>query len=264
MSDLPIEPAAPGDGTVTSDAYRRWLLNAARRGVPADTIVDVARTHALRPDDFAVLDGLEEITDPDGRSFFLLPDDIGGDDARRAVLMTYVHDAGTGYGADGQETDFTPTPYSAVEVQRIIDRQGANRWTYRDDVGFVHRNGARLVTTPNGMLMGLGGNWLQGLYSQRGGTTYGDVFMVNIDRVDDPAAELRLLVGGGVARYQGDDGSTYRGRLDLHRLLHHEERHSQQWARKGFGGFLVSYAWEQVRRRNDTEEDAGLGDGGYR
>ncbi len=251
------------DGAITSPAYRQWLLNAAKRGVSPDTIVDIARTHGIGPDDFAVLDGLEEINDEDGKSFFLLPDDISGDDARKAVLMTYILNAGTDYGADGQETDFDPTPYSADEVQRIIDRQGDNDWSYRDDVGFVHGNGGRMVTTPNGMLMGLGGNWLQGLYSQKGGTTYGDIFMVNIDGVDDPAAELRRIVTGGVARYQSDDGSTYRGELDLDRLLHHEERHSQQWGEEGYGGFLASYAWEQIRGKNDTEEDAGLGDGGY-
>jgi hypothetical protein len=251
------------DGAVESDAYRTWLENAARRGVSADTIVDIARTHGIGPDDFAVLDGLEEITDPDGKSFFLLPDDISGDDARTAVLMTYILNAGTDYGEDGVETDFPETPYSADEVQRIVDRQKDNDWSYDDDVSFIHGNGGRLVTTPNGMLMGLGGNWLQGVYSQKGGTTWGDIFMLNIDDVDDPAAELRTVVESGRSRYQRDDGSTFSGGLDLDRLLHHEERHSQQWGEKGYGGFLASYAWEQLRGKNDTEEDAGLKDGGY-
>lgn len=251
------------DGPVESAAYRSWLENAARRGVSADTIVEIARTHGIGPDDFAVLDELEEITDPDGKSFFLLPDDIGADDARKAVLMTYIVNAGTDYGKDGAKTDFAETPYSSDEVQRIIDRQKDNDWSYGDDVAFVHGNGGRLVTTPNGMLMGLGGNWLQGLYSQKGGTTYGDIFMLNIDDIDDPAAELRTVVESGRSRYQRDDGSTYRGELDLDPLLHHEERHSQQWGEEGFSGFLASYAWEQIRGKNDTEEDAGLSDGGY-
>jgi hypothetical protein len=251
------------DGPIESDAYRTWLENAARRGVPAETILDIVRTHGIGPDDFAVLDGLEEVKDRDGKSFFMLPDDISDDDARKAVLMTYILNAGTDYGSASTDNDFDETPYSADEVQRIIDRQKRNDWSYKDDVDFVHDNGGRLVTTPNGMLMGLGGNWVQDLYSQKGGTTWGDIFMLNIDDVDDPAAVLRETVEGGQTRFQDDDGSIDEGSLDLDRLLHHEERHSQQWAEKGHSGFLRSYVWEQIRRRNDTEEDAGLKDGGY-
>jgi hypothetical protein len=248
----------------TPDAYRRWLDHVARRGVPAETIADVVHQHGFGPADFAVLDGLEEITDPAGTSFFLLPLDIGRDDARRAVLMTYVLNAGTDYGASGSDTDFDATPYSADEIWRIADRQGDNGWSYERVVPFVHRNGGRLVTTPAGMLMGLGGNRLLGVFSQRGGTTYGDVFVLNVDRVDDPAGVLRETVRSGRSRHRRDDGSTYAGRLDLDRLLHHEERHSRQWAGKGVAGFVASYVWERIRGRNDTEEDAGLSDGGYR
>ena len=57
--------------------------------------------------------------------------------------------------------------------------------------------------------------------------------------------------------------------LDLDRLLHHEERHSQQWAAKGYAGMLRDYGWELIREKvfrktNRLEEDAGLADGGYR
>ncbi|MET0930390.1 MAG: hypothetical protein ABWX74_12785 [Aeromicrobium sp.] len=251
------------DGEITSDAYRQWLLNAARRGVSPDTMVDIARRHDLDQDDFALLDGLEEVTDPDGKSFFVLPTDISVDDARRAVLMTYVYNAGTDYGSASPDNDFPETPYSADEIQRIIDRQDANSWSYVDDVRFVHGNGGRLVTTPNGMLMGLGGNIVQDQFSQNGGTTYGDVFMLNIDDADDPTAVLREVVEGGHARYQDSDGDVYAGSLDLDRLLHHEERHSQQWAEEGYVGFLASYGLEQITRTNETEEGAGLHDGGY-
>ncbi|MBD8608642.1 hypothetical protein IFT73_17445 [Aeromicrobium sp. CFBP 8757] len=251
-----VEGGRPG-------AYRRWLDNAVRRGVEPETVGDVVRRHGILPDDVGLLDRFEELVDPDGKSFHLLPDDIGADDARRAVLMTYVVNAGTGYGTSGTDLDFDETPYSAAEVGRIAERQRANDWTYRWGVSVVHSRGGRLVTTPNGMLMGLGGDRLLDVLSQRGGTTYGDLLLLNIARVDAPA-ELRALVWSGRSRHQAADGSTRAGRLDLDRLLHHEERHARQWADKGPAGFVASYLWERLVRRNDTEEDAGLRDGGYR
>ena len=33
---------------------------------------------------------------------------------------------------------------------------------------------------------------------------------------------------------------------------------------EGYTDFLASYVWEQVTGGNETEEDAGLSDGGYR
>ncbi|UNX56593.1 hypothetical protein MF406_18275 (plasmid) [Georgenia sp. TF02-10] len=246
-------------GPLPEGYYSRWLENADRQGVPAETIVEIAREHGITAEDFEVLEGLEEVIDPDGKSYFLLPDGISGDDARKAVLMTYVLNAGTDYG-EGHGTDFTPEAYSADEVQRIIDRQAANDWSYDQDVGFVHGNGGRLVTTPNGMLMGLGGNLLQDVYSQKGGTAWGDIFMVNIDDPDDAAEQLRDMVRSGNAWYADDDGDPYEGSLDLDRLLHHEERHSRQWADKGYWGMI----WDVVTDSDGIEEDAGLGDGGYR
>ena len=254
-------------GPPVTGAYRRWLENAALRGVPVETIMKIASEHHLTPEDFKILDGLEEIReDQDGdgifKSFYLLPTDISGEDAAKAVRMTYIVNAGTDYGANGQPTDFPPTPYGSEELSRIIARQQANSWSYNSDVWFVHTNGGRLVTTPNGMLMGLGGNFIQDLYSQRGGTTYGDIFMLNIDDPPDAAEQLREVVRSGYAWYETDQGIK-RGTLDLDRLLHHEERHSQQWAREGYAGRIASYAWEWITGGNQTEEDAGLSDGGY-
>ena len=108
------------------------------------------------------------------------------------------------------------------------------------------------------MLMGLGGNWIQRQFSQRGGTTWGDIFMVNIGDRAYPAERLRRIVRSGCA-----------SNLDLDRLLHHEERHSRQWAAKGHAGMLRDYGWELVRelvfaKANRLEQDAGLSDGGYR
>ena len=107
------------------------------------------------------------------------------------------------------------------------------------------------------MLMGLGGNWIQRLFSQQGGTAWGEIFMVNVSTTD-PAEELRRIVRSGRAH-----------NLDLDRVLHHEERHSRQWAARGYAGMLRDYSWELVRelvfgKANRLEEDAGLSDGGYR
>lgn len=247
------------------DAAQWWRANVARHGVSGDTVDEIVRRHGIGPADLAVLEPMEQSVDPDGASFFVVPRDASTDDVRQAVLMTYVVNAGTGYAASGAaDTDFDETPYSADEVQRIVDRQRRNAWSYSLVVPIVHRNGGRLVTTPNGMLMGLGGNRLLGLFSQRGGTTYGDAFVLNIGRGIDPVNELRAAVLSGRSRHQRKDGATFAGSIDLVRLLHHEERHSQQWAAKGPARFVASYLWEQVQGRNDTEEDAGLSDGGYR
>lgn len=238
------------------DYARQWLDNAERHGVPAEALAGIV-PH-LPPTGFHLLAGMEEIRDRQGKSFFLVPRSTGGADTRRAVLLTYVLNAGTGYGrAGGQPTDFPETPYSAAEVSRILNRQSRNGWSYTRDVGFVHRHGGRLVTTPNGMLMGLGGNWVQRQFSRRGGTTWGDIFMVNAGRVADPAERLRRIIG------------SHRSDPDLDRVLHHEEIHSRQWAAKGYAGMLFGYGRELVREWacgevNRLEADAGLSDGGYR
>lgn len=237
-----------------------WLQNARRRGVAADVVAEIARRHAIAPDSFGVFEGLEKIEDPRGKSYFLLPRSISGEDARTATLMTYVLNAGTDYGGAGRgRADFPEAPYGAAEVARIISRQNANRWSYARDVRFVHRNGGRLVTTPNGILMGAGGNWIQRQFSRRGGTTWGDIFMVNMGKLADPAERLGRIIRSGYAWHH----------LDLDRVLHHEERHCRQWAAKGYGGMLRDYSWELLRElvfgeTNRLEADAGLSDGGYR
>jgi hypothetical protein len=53
-------------------------------------------------------------------------------------------------------------------------------------------------------------------------------------------------------------------RLDLDRLLHHEEIHSRQWARDS--AFDLEYIVEQMfhpEEENKYEKTAGLSDGGY-
>ncbi len=207
------------------------------------------------PDSFTVLDGMEKVTDPDGKSYFLMPPGTSGEDARKAALMTYILNCGTDYGENPQ-TDFPETPYSADEVQRIIDRQNANAWSYNRDVDFVHDNGGRLMTTPNGMLMGgLGGNQYQDMFSEGGGSTWGgDIFMVNIDDPSDPAQTLRDMVDDGVMWYptEGGEGAPGNNRLDLDRILHHEEIHSQQWQQKGYLGFIDATSPASSSRSSPT------------
>jgi hypothetical protein len=120
--------------------------------------------------------------------------------------------------------------------------------------------------------MGLGGNWIQQLFSQQGGTAWGDIFMVNVS-VDDkdstvPARRLRQIVESGHAWYTDRKGRPLESNLSLDRVLHHEELHSQQWAAKGHARMITAYLWEALRDRlfgkiNRLEADAGLADGGY-
>lgn len=253
---------------MTTDYHTKWRENARRRGVPSAVIDEIARRHGIGARSFAILAASTEINDPDGKSFFLLPRGTSADDARTAALMTYIVNAGTGY-ASAQPADFAETPYSADEVQRIVDRQRANRWSYDQDVEFVDGNGGRLVATPNGMLMGLGGNWIQQQFSRQGGTAWGDIFMVNVDDAGAPAHRLRQIVQSGHSWYTDRQGRPFESALALDRVLHHEEMHAQQWAARGHARMIAAYLWEAFRDRvfrktNRLEADAGLADGGYR
>jgi len=93
--------------------------------------------------------------------------------------------------------------------------------------------------------------------------------MANVRNVTDPAERLCQIVQSGHAWYTDDSGKSFESNLDLDRVLHHEERHCQQWAAKGYAGMLRDYSWELIRewvlgKTNRLEEDAGLSDGGYR
>lgn len=249
------------------DLYLEWLENAARNDISPQEIVQIAQDADLDEDSFDFMEDWEEILDNDGKSYFVLPSDVSPEDAMRGTLLTYIFNAGTGYAdADGHEdNDFPATPYSAAEVRRIMERQDENRWSYGDhgwfrsiepDMREQRSVGDGMqVTTPNGIIMGNGGPTV---WSQRGGTMYGDVFWLNWDDVDDKPEELREMIRDGYAHYPTSDGdSAGRGSndLDLDRLLHHEERHSQQWTEHG-GLWMLTH-------NDEIEEDAGHSDGGY-
>ena len=95
--------------------HQQWLENAAHRGVPAEVIVEIARRHGITTESFDILEKMEEITDHEGKSFFLIPRGTSGSDARKAALMTYIFNAGTGYAKAGEWpgviNDFPETPY---------------------------------------------------------------------------------------------------------------------------------------------------------
>jgi hypothetical protein len=245
--------------------YEQWIRNTYLNGVPINTVIGIARDHDIRPDDFDVLNGLKEIKDPDGKSYFMLPTGIGPFDAKKAVLMTYILNAGTDYRHDPSQPhtlgdgNFAPTPYSSAEVQRIIDRQTANWATYAEIPGF-HLGGGRMAATPNGMLMSAGGNWAQDQTAFGGGTTYGDRFIVNEDHLPNPGLDPEQQLGQIIGSGDAPNDPT----LDLDRLLHHEEMHSQQWAKDPL--FAEKYLWEEMhnpREENKYEKGAGLEDGGY-
>ncbi len=248
-----------------SALHQKWLANARRRQVDPAVIDALIADRRIGPGSFVVLAGMVELTDPHGKSFFLLPADTTVAEARAAVLLTYLLNAGTGYGGAG--ADFTPTPYSVGELARIAERQWANRWSYRA-VRPVLASAGALATTPNGILMGLGGSWMQTRFAHRGGTTYGDLFVANLDHRLGAEWQLRTIIESGRMWYRGD-GAPVRGGLDLDRVLHHEERHCRQWARLGPVRMAAGYLGAEVRARwagepNRFEADAGLADGGYR
>lgn len=259
------------DHVAEGGMFSRWLANAAAAGVDEDVVLALVRRGDVDQRGLSVLDPLRELRDRDGKSFFLLPERVDADLAQRAVLATYVLSARTDYGSardgTGTRNDFEEVPFSVEELERIRARQAVNRWSYVVLLAVVHRLGARVVTTPNGMLMGLGGSPAARVLSQRGGTTWGDLFLLNV-RADDPAGVLEAIVASGVrprSSRRGRSGGPGPARgLDLDRLLHHEERHARQWAERGPVRFAAGYLAERLRGSNRTEEDAGLADGGYR
>ncbi|HNP55563.1 MAG TPA: hypothetical protein PK331_08945 [Gordonia sp. (in: high G+C Gram-positive bacteria)] len=245
--------------------YDAWLRAARRRGADDEELAAIATSNSLRRDAFDILGTMTALEDGSGRSYFLVPPGMSGADVARAAWLTYVWNAGTGYG-DLARRDFAPTPFSADEVLRIKARQAGNAWSYARAVRVADAGGARLVTTPTGMLMGAGGNAALRMCSQLGGTTWGDIFLIN-SGARDAGPILAATVEAGRVVYRRD-GQMCLGRLPLDRLLHHEEIHADQWAQRGPARFASAYLREALAaaslgRVNRFEAQAGLSDGGY-
>lgn len=63
-------------GTPPTGYVRIWLDNAARRSVGPEVVVDVAKTGLAFS--LQLLQGCQEITDPRGKSYFLIPAEASG------------------------------------------------------------------------------------------------------------------------------------------------------------------------------------------
>ena len=70
------------------------IRNTVVNGVDLNTVVHIARDHDIRPDDFDVLNGLKQINDLDGKSFFLL-------DTGHPALIAVVITLGFVFAAEG-------------------------------------------------------------------------------------------------------------------------------------------------------------------
>lgn len=249
-----VEPASP--------AHRDWLLNLDRNSIPPAVTARLIRDRHITRDTFRPLDRLPRLTDPAGHTFFLLPRGSTGAELRRATLAAYLFNAGTGYAAAGRRAgvcnDFLDTAYSAAEAARIAARQRRNAWSYPATAALINAGGC-VAATPAGILIAIAGTALHRGLGRRGGTMWGETFVVNTGRGVDPAHRLAAIVAAG---------RLHRGGPDLARVLHHEERHARQWARYGLL-MGARYIAEEVRARllgtaNVFEAAAGLGDGGYR
>ena len=80
--------------------------------------------------------------------------------------------------------------------------------------------------------------------SQLGGTTWGDIFLIN-SGARDAGPILAATVEAGRVVYRRD-GQMCLGRLPLDRLLHHEEIHADQWAQRGPARFASAYLREAL------------------
>ena len=286
----------------TNELWDDWEANLTAAGIPVSEVVKIVREQHLTPDSFNVLANLGTKKDPDGKTFFVLPVPVDAGTAEQIVLMGYIYNARTDYAkADKSANDkidtsitadsYPETPYSAAEIARIQQRIAANSASYSDLLQTVQNSGGQVVATPNGMMMGIAMGEQPGdsvgermakreilMLSQGGGTTYGDMFIVNIDNSQDPLTTLMNIISNGAspltsdptgnttAKYQGIGPDGQVGTIDLDRILHHEEIHSQQWAATGWK-FAPKYLFQSVTgkadEKNTYEQQAGLADGGY-
>ncbi|MPZ52356.1 MAG: hypothetical protein GEU79_06410 [Acidimicrobiia bacterium] len=239
--------------------YIEWVAWTLANGLTPSELVDRARQEGVDADTFDVVDGLTVVRDPQARPYLVIED---AGDAREIVRLNELL-----FGGAPSEND---------------DRRDENSWSFDEDVYLVLHTGGALIATPEGILMGIGGNPIVDWFSAKGGTTWGEIFMLNGDP-DDPVQELIDIIESGSTHSDGDP--------TLDRLLHHERIHSEQWARYGYLDFIARYldastdvelhtrwvpwpipfgSWvsypvivERDPCLNEYEQEAGLDDGGY-
>jgi len=253
----------------TNELWDDWEANLTAAGIPVSEVVKIVREQHLTPDSFNVLNGLTQYTAPNGEEYFLVKPGMSAADVAKAALMTYIFNPGAAQDYTAAGGQYPATPYSNDEIERIKQRQQANAWSYLSLAKMIGGERA-LVTTPYGTLMGVGSGWGWGALSEREGSTYGDVFLINIDHPanNDGATVLNNIIQGGKAPDVTDSRGRTPGGVDLNVTLHHEEIHSQQYARDGLSGFAVRYGAEAAIAGGDAgkmslEIEAGLKDGGY-
>ena len=81
-----------------SPAHRAWLANLDRSTATPQAVAEIVRGQRITRDSFRALDAMQRFTDPNGKSYFVIPRATGGDDARRAALLTYLLNVGTEIG----------------------------------------------------------------------------------------------------------------------------------------------------------------------
>lgn len=242
--------------------YEEWLARAVDRGLSLDEVLAQIESEQVTPESFDVLEGLARIEDPDGRVYYLL-DSVCSDRLREVAEAVELLNGGL--------------------PSESAWRRDANDWSYEAASHVLSANGA-LVATPEGILMAMGDDAVSDLLSQRAGTTYGEVFLVD-GSPDDPEYELRDRVRYGYLEpYDAECPPP-----PLQDLLQHERIHTEQWAEYGRWGMVESYAaesvsapdgftWSSPHQRlpgldlfpdeaepgeNALEVEAGLEDGGY-
>lgn len=135
----------------------------------------------------------------------------------------------------------------------------------------IMQGGGHLMTTPEGIVMGIAGDEAlrrfnlaelelgvpDAMWAQRGGTMYGDLFLVNPPASQPDSTLVEIVSQGSVF---GED------RHRLSDTLRHEKVHAEQWFEWGVDGFITEY----FRNNNPhdpcghpMEIEAGLKGGGY-
>jgi hypothetical protein len=232
-----------------SPLHREWISWTLKSGLSPDEMVERATQEGVDASTFDLLKDVTIWRTPDGRPYARIEDAGSARDVVRLIELLN--------GGQPSTTDH---------------RRDGNSWSYSSlfglsdgDVGLVLNNGGALVATPEGTMMAAPGSKSLGvipntvdLFSARGGTTWGEMYVLN-GSYDDPAGVLEQTITDGVP----PPGS---GAPSLERLLRHERVHSEQWARLGYTRFIWEYLTNGPTNpcEHPLEQEAGLEDGGYR
>lgn len=252
---------------------REWIMNAQSNGHSGSLLLDHARTHDVNDTTFGVLTAHEQVRDPTGRAYFVVTERAG---IERIQFLTELLAGGSPVDSAWRR-DANAWSYGSPRSTGMRALNWIARGTAEIDAPITARKifetGGAIVTTPEGILMAAPGpdfhpvvgpfTWLPNyasVFAMRGGTMYGEVFILNTQS-EDPARTLRDRIESSAVHPSGE--------LQLERTLRHERVHAEQWANHGLFQYPVLYlAFEaQVGLgqlcHNPFEVAAGLEDGGY-